>query len=167
MTRLGGAGVKLSVGLVLVMLAVLAVLVSNRGTIERTLPAASSSAPGKQGSDASPVWLEVVDGESPVDFIARTSGAPADQIAPILDRATEIYRESPRMIANRSVQLWQEIGEKQVEPVGMLDLLRDLSPADGVAASDSLGTVVQHYRVLRSRGGDHASAIAIATGGQR
>lgn len=164
MTRLDGTGVKLSVGLILVVLALLFVLVSNRGKVERTLPAASFSATGEQGFDVSAVWLEIVDDESPTDFITRASGAPVDQIAPLLDRATEIYRESPRMIANRSVQLWQEIGEKQAEPVGILDLLRDLSPPDGVAASDSLGTVVQHYRVLRSRGEDHASAIAIATG---
>lgn len=129
---------------------------------DETLPAASNSqnqAPDRSGKND---WLEVTDKETPLDFIARVTGAPTAQIAPRLDRATATYQESPRMIANRSVQLWEEISEKQ-QAIGILDLLDDLAPENDSVRADSLSAVIQSYRVLRSQGADHATAITTAT----
>ncbi|MDP0927066.1 hypothetical protein Q0601_07790 [Paracoccus onubensis] len=129
---------------------------------DETLPAASTSQNKETGNSGRNEWLEVTNTETPLDFIARVTGAPAAQITPRLDRATALYQESPRMIANRSVQLWQEIREKQ-EEIDIIDLLDDLAPENGSARTGSLTAVVQNYRVLRSQGADHTAAITTAT----
>ena len=127
-----------------------------------TLPASSESQSEVMGDAEADAWLAVTNTETPLDFISRVTGAPAAEIAPRLDRATALYQESPRMIANRSVQLWQEIGEKQ-EEIPISDLLDGLAPEDVTLQTDSLTAVIQNYRVLRSQGKDHATALATAT----
>ena len=127
-----------------------------------TLPASSEPQSEVVENAGTGAWLEVTNTETPLDFISRVTGAPASQIAPRLDRATALYQESPRMIANRSVQLWQEIGEKQ-EEIPIADLLDGLAPENVTLRTDSLTAVIQNYRVLRSQGDDHLTALATAT----
>lgn len=141
-------------------------LCSCREEEAETLPAFSAVQPEAAEDAEVGTWLEVTKTETPLDFISRMTGAPAAQVAPRLDRATDLYQESPRMIANRSVQLWQEIGEKQKE-IPITDLLDDLAPDNIPLQTNSLTTVIQNYRVLRSQGADHVTAIATATQGAR
>lgn len=108
---------------------------------------------------ASGFWLDATDDEQPLAFVARATDTPAERLAPGLERASALYRESPRMIANRAVQLWQEIREKDGDQIDMVTLLDDLTTTSG-AAEHSLGSVIQRYRVLRTQGQDHATAIS-------
>lgn len=127
-----------------------------------TLPARSIPEQQKDGNPGSNEWLKVTSTETPLEFIARVTSTPAGKIAPRLDRAAGSYQESPRMIANRSVQLWQEIrqNDEEIEIIGLLD---DLAPENIPQRTDSLSTVIQDYRMLRSQGADHAAAITTAT----
>ena len=127
-----------------------------------TLPASSEAQSEVMRDADAGAWLEVTNTETPLDFISRVTDAPAAEIAPRLDRAIALYQESPRMIANRSVQLWQEIGENQ-EEIPISYLLDGLAPEDITLQTDSLTAVIQNYRVLRSQGKDHATALATAT----
>lgn len=127
-----------------------------------TLPARSTPAQHEKDPSGSDEWLEVTNTETPLNFIARVTGAPAAQIALPLDRATALYQESPRMIANRSIQLWQEIGQNYQE-IDIIELLDDLAPENTRLQSRSLSAVIQDYRMLRSQGAGHTAAITTAT----
>lgn len=129
---------------------------------DETLPANPIPAQQEDGDPGENEWLEVTSTEMPVDFIARVTAVPAGKIAPRLDRATALYQESPRMIANRSVQLWQEIRQHH-EEIDIIRLLDDLAPENTPPRTDSLSAVIQDYRMLRSQGIAHATAIATAT----
>jgi len=143
----------------------LALLAGCREEEDQTLPPAAESAVEPVVAEPAPQhWLEPDDVEKPDDFIARLTGTPVDEIGPRLDRAEAVYRESRRMIANRAVQLWQEIAEKDAAPVNMVTLLDQLA-APGDAPAHSIGPVVQHYRMLRGQGQDHDTAITAALAG--
>lgn len=122
---------------------------------DQTLPSTTTDKPAV-AQDAH--WLEVDDPRSPVAFLASQSGIAEAILAPRLQALSAHYRESPRMIANRVLQLWQEYPDQPMD-----GLMTDLVPADG-RAEESLGPVVQQYRVLRANGVDHADAMAKITG---
>jgi len=127
---------------------------------DETIPAAprAETAPLPQAPD----WLELGDGRTPLAFMAQTSGLSESEVSPGLLALENRYRESPRMIANRVVQLWAE----PPGPVPVLpQLMRDLLPPAGDGGRRSLGQVIQQYRVLREQGLDHAAAIAAAVPG--
>lgn len=132
---------------------------------EQTLP--SAEAPQGPAAKAVP-WLEIGDGRAPGAFLAAETGLPADRLAPLLDDLSARYWESPRMIANRVLQLAQEYPDTPLDR-----MMADLGAAqDGVArdgraqdgAAQSLGPVVQQYRVLRAQGASHADAVAALMG---
>lgn len=127
---------------------------------EQTLP--SAEAPQGPAAKAVP-WLEIGDGRAPGAFLAAETGLPADRLAPLLDDLSARYWESPRMIANRVLQLAQEYPDTPLDR-----MMADLGPAqDGRAqdgAAQSLGPVVQQYRVLRAQGASHADAVAALMG---
>lgn len=129
----------------------------------KTLPATLDVGTVSTETASSEHWLKATDDEPPVAFITRVTGAEADQIAPGLERASVLYRESQRMIANRSVQLWQEINQKDDGHIDMETLLDDLTKTNA-SAERSVGSMIQRYRVLRAQGHDHPTAIARATG---
>lgn len=106
-------------------------------------------------------WLPVGDARDPVAFMAEASDAPRDLLAERLDALAGRYRESPRMIANRVLQLWQDHPE-----VALPQLMADLLP-QGPGDERSLGPVAQQYRVLRDQGRSHAEAAAAVTGAGR
>lgn len=148
--------------MMLVLMLVLA-LSGCREDEDDTLPAlgdaAAGAAPGASWAAPGGEWLEPTEDEPPLVFIARVTGAPQDEVAPHLQHAADVYRESPRMIANRAVQLWDEIGRKDDVPVDIVTLLAQLAPG-GDTPGHSIGPVIQHYRVLRGQGADHAAAMA-------
>lgn len=121
---------------------------------DETIPQPAQDSAAAAPADAAPAWLEVDDPRTPEAFLAGASGLPAAQLAPSLAALAGHYRESPRMIANRVLQLWLEYPDVPLDRM-MADLV---PPAD--APQQSLGPVAQQYRVLRNRGADHAGALA-------
>lgn len=112
--------------------------------------AGAAGAPGQ--------WLQVDDARDPAQFLAEVSGAPQAELSQRLVALAARYRESPRMIANRLLQLWQDHPEVPL-PQMMADLL-PRTPGD----EHSLGPVAQQYRVLRDEGRSHAEAVARVIG---
>lgn len=125
---------------------------------DETLPASTQ---GQEETGVIPdTWLDVGDGEAPLAFIARVTGEEAGQLAPLLSQAARRYRESPRMIANRVVQLQAEIRQRGEADISAVSLLQALTAGDRTPHGGSLGAVVQYYRVSRLQGADHAQALA-------
>ena len=127
---------------------------------DETLP--SSSQTQQENEEISDNWLEVLDDETPVAFMVRATGEPRDDIVPLLEQAARRYRESPRMIANRVVQLWAEIRQRDGVEITVTSLLERLNEGESAPHGGSLGSVVQYYRVSRLQGADHDSALAAA-----
>lgn len=128
---------------------------------DATLPAASGQ--DLHAEPNAPDWLEASENETPLAFLARVSQAPPGLIAPSLERAAAMYDDSPRMIANRTAQLWQEIRQKDDPPMPMHVLLDQLALRQDVP-NRSIGPVIQHYRVLRAQGHPHDAAMQASTG---
>lgn len=144
-----------------VTLAMAAVLVlpACREDDDVTIPAAAhDTAEAPQGARD---WLEVGDARTPLAFMAESTGLPQGELSPGLDALAAHYRESPRMIANRVVQLWEQPPAALPE---LPQLMADLLPKG--AGQPSLGPVIQQYRVLREQGAGHATAIAAAVEGE-
>lgn len=127
---------------------------------DETLPASTQE---QEESGAVPdTWLDVEDKEPPLAFIARVTGEEAAELSPLLQQAARRYRESPRMIANRVVQLQAEIRQRGDASISAVSLLQALTAGDRTPHGGSLGAVVQYYRVSRLQGADHAHALAAA-----
>lgn len=127
---------------------------------EPTLPAASSQ--DVQAEPNEPDWLEASENETPLAFLARVSQTTPGSIAPSLSRAAATYDDSPRMIANRTTQLWHEIRQKD-DPLIAIHVLLDQLAMRQDAPDRSIGPVIQHYRVLRAQGHPHDAAMQAAT----
>ncbi|WP_333682712.1 protein moxZ [Pontibaca methylaminivorans] len=122
-----------------------------------------AAAIGEPEAERGDDWLRVEESEAPLVFLARRSGAARDDLAPGFRRLGQDYSESPRMIANRVLQLWREIERNDGPGLGLRQLLDDLA-SDQHRAEDSLAAVIQLYRVQRRQGRNHAEAVAMATG---
>ncbi len=116
-----------------------------------------------------PAWLTHSDGTDPGRWLAgREAGRPLALDAPqvqamraSLARAAEGFVEDRRMIANRTVQLGQMLGEVgKGEAYGtILDGLGRVAAARGRHKS-LYGEMCQHYFNIRARGVEHAAALA-------
>jgi hypothetical protein len=113
-------------------------------------------------------WLAVDNDLSPSQWLAsrneptlRPSGDPEVQrVKRLLDEAHRLYRESQRMIANRTVQL-----ETMLATNGQNDkavqILQDLSEVPGeVGQTEGYGAIGQHYVNLRGEGRSREDALA-------
>lgn len=140
-------------------MAALLALSACREDEDATIPAAPHAAT-EAPADARD-WLDVGDARSPLAFMAESTGLPESELSPGLDALAAHYRESPRMIANRVVQLWEQ-PPGAVPPVPQL--MAELLPKG--AGQHSLGPVIQQYRVLREQGADHATAMTAAVEGE-
>lgn len=127
---------------------------------ETTLPAASDQ--GQHAEQDAPDWLEASENETPLAFLARVTQTAPRSISPSLARAAATYDDSPRMIANRTAQLWHEIRQKDDPPMAIYVLLNQLAMRQD-APDHSIGPVIQHYRVLRAQGHPHDAAMQAAT----
>lgn len=134
---------------------------------ETQAPSSSRSAAG----DVAPhkvQWLEVSSAISPAQWLAsrgeerlKPSGDPQVQhVAQQLKAAHGLYRESERMIANRSVQvsdMLQQIGITE-RPTDVLD---DLAKIGGeVGQTEGYGAISQYYFNLRAARVARAEALA-------
>jgi|LNFM01.1.fsa_nt_gb hypothetical protein len=105
-------------------------------------------------------WLAVDNDLSPAQWLAsrnedalRPNSDPQVQhVKTLLDNAHRLYRESQRMIANRTVQI-----ETMLTATGQSDravqILKDLSEVPGeVGQTEGFGAIGQHYVTLRNEG---------------
>jgi hypothetical protein len=122
-------------------------------------------------SEASPhtvKWLEVSSPISPAQWLAsRDADRPkplsdpeVQRIAAVLTAAHSRYRESERMIANRSAQL-----SDMLKPLGIeesaSDILDDLAAVSGeLNQTEGFGAISQHYFNLRAAGTSRGDSLA-------
>lgn len=138
------------------------------GCSEREGEALSGARAQAEAQAASPIpdsWLAVDERVPPAVFFAEAVGGEASELGPPLERLAAHYRESPRMIANRLVQLWPSLHAED-PALTPARLIADFTPEAESAAGpmESLGPAIQHYRVLRGQGADHRTAVAAALG---
>ena len=134
---------------------------------EEAPPALTATAPAAAAADTaeSSAWLGAHDPAPPAPWLiahlpgpAHASGATPEAVAALLQTAAERYRESPRMIANRAVQLQTMLAEEGLDEdaVSLLTRLARLPPANRVSFSADC----QHYYNLRVQGFDREQALA-------
>lgn len=105
-------------------------------------------------------WLELTEGTSATEWLAARSAAKGNTLSTTeradletaLATAASRLGESPRMIANRSVQLenmLRDIGHEQAAIV----LIRELTSAIGeTGQTEGFGAISQHYYIMRKSG---------------
>lgn len=135
------------------------------GCAEEAPPAAESAARPAPPDAATATWLSAHDPADPAPWLllhARRQhpsiAATPEAVTALLGAAAERYRESPRMIANRAVQLQTMLDEEGIgeDAVTLLAALAQLPPVNRVSFSADC----QHYYNLRTQGLDHAQALA-------
>lgn len=129
-------------------------------------PPRTAASPVKEHSVA---WLESNSRLAPERWLASRGEndlrSPSDpevlRIKRILDEAHRLYRESPRMIANRAVQVEQMLKAQHIEE-SATSILEDLSSVAGEAGqTEGFGSLSQHYANLRLSGTVRAEALSI------
>lgn len=118
----------------------------------------AGTAAAQSTSRASGFWLSAGDPDTPSAFLARMTGSDPVLVAARFPAVAARYRESPRMVANRVLQLWNDSSGADLP--GLLTLLAARGGEDG--ARQGIGPLVQRYRVLRDRGLAHDAALARA-----
>lgn len=112
-------------------------------------------------------WLRVTDNVSPDQWLASRRAAreidlydPATkEMRAVLEDAARHYRDHPRMIANRAVQLEGMLKEKDISERAH-ELIVALSGIPGEGRHvESFSAMTQQYYNLRLEGLDHAGAL--------
>jgi hypothetical protein len=112
-------------------------------------------------------WLDANDGVTPERWLAsRAANADLPETAPQvtalrtkLDSAAEHFRDPPRMIANRAVQLEGMLAANGIEESAP-ELIQLLSAATAdTGLKEGFGAVCQHYFNLRQQGADRDAAL--------
>lgn len=113
-------------------------------------------------------WLESNDGITPAQWlVSRRDGAvkpisdpQVQHIKRLLDDAHKLYRESQRMIANRTVQIEEALREQGSDDEAT-QILADLANIAGeVGQTEGYGAISQHYINMRKEGRKRAEALA-------
>ena len=113
-------------------------------------------------------WLETSDGISPQQWlVSRRDGAvkplsdpQVQHIKRLLDDAHKLYRESQRMIANRTVQIEEVLREQGFDDEATV-ILADLGNLAGeVGQTEGYGAISQHYLNMRKAGRTRDEAIS-------
>jgi hypothetical protein len=152
------------VGLTLLMAAGLSAC-SDEGSSD--LPAATPAPATAEKSPSELQWLRLTDDVSPEQWLAsRKAGlslaahdpAVAD-MRRVLDVATTRFRDQPRMIANRAVQLETMLKEKGIDESAPR-IIVSLSQIPGQSRYvESFGALTQQYFNLRMEGASRGQAI--------
>jgi hypothetical protein len=112
-------------------------------------------------------WLRLTDGIAPEQWLAsREAGRQLDLYDPavidmhhVLERASARFRDLPRMIANRAVQLEAMLSEKRIAEKAPR-LIVSLSQVPGERRYvESFGALTQQYYNLRLEGFSRAEAL--------
>ncbi|MGE0024247.1 MAG: hypothetical protein AB7S70_11525 [Hyphomicrobium sp.] len=113
-------------------------------------------------------WLEVSSPISPAQWLASRGAErlkplhdpEVARIAGVLAAAHSRYRESERMIANRSAQLSEMLHARGIDE-SAADILDDLSVIGGeIDQTEGFGAVSQHYFNLRAGGMSRTDSLA-------
>lgn len=116
-------------------------------------------------------WLEVETNLAPAQWLAsreeETLRPPTDpevqHVRRLLDEAHRLYGESPRMIANRTVQIEAMLRAKGYDDRAIA-ILQDLAHVPGAPGrTEGYGAIAQHYVNLRSEGLGREAALAALT----
>ncbi|HUD40707.1 MAG TPA: hypothetical protein VMR06_01790 [Dokdonella sp.] len=133
---------------------------------EEAPPPRTAAAPTvpAEAAEAS-AWLGAHDPTPPARWLidhlpdpARVAGPTPEDVTVQLLAAADRYRETPRMIANRAVQLQTMLAEEGIgeDASSLLTLLARLPPDNRVSFSADC----QHYYNLRVQGLDREQALA-------
>jgi hypothetical protein len=150
--------------LVIVAIALALVACSDDPPTESQAPARAETP--KPAAHRQP-WLKVTDGMPPEQWLAsREAGRDLDQYEPavadmrrVLEVAAARFRDQPRMIANRAVQLEGMLGEKDIAERAPR-LIVTLSQVPGPHRSiESFSALTQQYYNLRVEGLGQGPAI--------
>ncbi|MBY5989991.1 hypothetical protein [Roseovarius atlanticus] len=106
-------------------------------------------------------WLDPGERESPAAFLARQTDGDYDMIVARLPVVEQHFRETPRMVANRLVQLWETSRDADPTP-SLEEILDELGKGSSAAPRVFLGPLVQQYRVMIEEGVPHGPALAAA-----
>ena len=112
-------------------------------------------------------WIEPLDTTPPERWLAsREAGTDLAATAPavaewgaVLADADARFDETPRMIANRTVQLEAMLREIGIA-MSVRELLRDFATLADTGARRGFSDLCQHYYNLRARGDDGSAALA-------
>lgn len=127
-----------------------------------TAPPQATAEKSQAGSEPNQAddWLELSEGVSAPDWLAARSAAQGKtlsaqdrtELATALSTAALRLGESPRMIANRSVQLetmLRDIGQQQPA----IELIEQLTSTIGeTGQTEGFGAISQHYYIMRKGG---------------
>lgn len=131
-------------------------------TVRRNEPVAASDA-----ETAAPAWLALDDPVAPEVWMAsRAAGRTLDgddaEVADygrLLREAAARFNETPRMIANRTVQLEAMLAERGIDESTRVLVAGFLDRPAGAVRGD-YGALCQHYFNLRATGVDRDAALA-------
>lgn len=138
---------------------------SDESTSELPVPAPAPAAQEKSPHQLE--WLRLTDGVAPEQWLAsREAGRSLDVYDPavadmrrVLDMAAVRFRDQPRMIANRAVQLETMLKEKSIEERAPR-IIVSLSQVPGQSRYiESFGALTQQYYNLRMEGASRSQAI--------
>lgn len=113
-------------------------------------------------------WLETDHGITPAQWlVSRRDGMvkpisdpQVQHVKRQLDDAHKLYRESQRMIANRTVQIEEALREQGSNDEAT-EILADLANIAGeVGQTEGYGAISQHYINMRKEGRKRAEALA-------
>ncbi|WP_319773776.1 hypothetical protein [Breoghania sp.] len=137
----------------------LLIAVSGCDEVEQTLP--PNSGRTNAANDKTDDWLELNASETPSRFLARRAQADPNAVVALFPAVAAGFRESPRMVANRVLQIWR-IAQEEGDALRLEALLENFASLPPKRPRISLGTVTQLYRVQRDNGDGHAAALAAA-----
>lgn len=158
------AALRLSAGAGLVLLAACGEAEAPAGppSATSTSTAATTPAPGvDDGGETSGPWLSRGDETPPAAWLAARSDPPGDpaRLAALLGAADARFDETPRMLANRTVQLQAMLAGIAIQetPAALLEGFVHLGTGPAhIGYSD----LCQHYFNLRASGLDRTAALA-------
>lgn len=113
-------------------------------------------------------WLEVASPITPAQWLVSRgearprpeSDADVQRVASLLSTAHKRYRESERMVANRSVQVEDMLKQIGITE-GAVDILDDLTGIGAeVGQTEGFGAISQYYFNLRAASVSRAEALA-------
>lgn len=128
---------------------------------------ATSSPQQAVPSSLSIQWLDANSGITPEQWLAsRAARADLPESAPQvknmrveINKAAEHFRDPPRMIANRAVQLEEMLAKEGIEESApqLIQLLSTATAQTGL--KEGFGSVCQHYFNLRQQGVSREAAV--------
>lgn len=135
----------------------------------------TSRAPAEFGQDktAEIGWIKQEDDTDPAWWLASREAAndpsldrkaAASELRALLEDARRNFMETPRMIANRAVQLEGTLAEKGVHERARDILVAFNGTKNPGITSRRFGDICQHYATLRSQGMNGPQALAALSG---